>query len=92
MCSDCGSVLLSPLYFVTFMLVCCYVSLNVIVAVILFTFFDLEGNPNDKSLSDSDVAVFLSSMAAMRLETTTPPTAEAAAGDGRMVHQGPTPL
>ena len=65
---NCGGTLVAPLYFVTFMLVCTYVSLNVIVAVILFTFFDLEGNPNDKSLRAEDVANFLSSMAAMRRE------------------------
>eukprot|EP01043_Picozoa_sp_COSAG02_P015309 COSAG02_NODE_650_length_18912_cov_23.728698_4_plen_1651_part_00 len=89
---NCGDVLLAPLYFVTYMLVCCYVSLNVIVAVILFTFFDLEGNPNDKSLGDSDVAVFLSSMAAMRRETTradlnTFASSDSAAGD----ENGPEP-
>jgi Ca2+-binding EF-hand superfamily protein len=57
--NNCGSPLLSPIYFVTYMLVCTYMSLNVIVAVILFTFFDLEGNPEDKSLDGDAINKFL---------------------------------
>ena len=69
--SDCGDPLFAPLYFVTFMLVCTYVSLNVIVAVILFTFFDLEGNPNDKSLGDDDVASCFATIKDVRKESPT---------------------
>jgi hypothetical protein len=56
---DCGDAVFSPLYFVSFMLICTYISLNVFVAVILFTFFDLEGNPVDKSLDASVIFSFL---------------------------------
>ena len=64
--SDCGSVWAAPLYYVTFMLLCTYVSLNVIVAVILFTFFDLEGNPDDKPLEAKNVKLLLAAAAKMR--------------------------
>jgi|EP01047_Picozoa_sp_COSAG01_P036194 hypothetical protein len=41
--SNCGHPFLSPLYFITFMILITYISLNIMVAVILSTFFDLEG-------------------------------------------------
>lgn len=56
---NCGDALLAPLYFISYMLVCTYMSLNIIVAVILFTFFDLEGNPEDKSLDSETINDFL---------------------------------
>ena len=41
-----------------------YVSLNVIVAVILYTFFDLEGNPEDRSLDEDVICKFLDAASA----------------------------
>ena len=43
---DCGHAILAPIFFMSFMILTTFVSLNIMVAVILYTFFDVEGNPS----------------------------------------------
>ena len=55
---DCGHTFLAPIFFMSFMILTTYVSLNIMVAVILFTFFDIEGNPA-AALGDQHVEKFM---------------------------------
>lgn len=57
--NDCGSPLFAPFYFVSFMVLTTYVSLNIMVAVILHTFFDIEGSPGAELLDDHRVETFM---------------------------------
>lgn len=56
---DCGHPILAPIFFLTFMLVTTYVSLNIFVAVILYTFFDIEGSPGAAMLDEKRVEKFM---------------------------------
>jgi hypothetical protein len=56
---DCGQPYLAPLFFMSFMILTTYVSLNIMVAVILLTFFDIEGAPTAKMLDEQRVEKFM---------------------------------
>ena len=56
---DCGHPIFAPIYFMSFMILATYVSLNIMVAVILYTFFDFEGSPELEMLDEKRVEDFM---------------------------------
>ena len=55
---DCGSSALAPAYFLVYMVTIPYASMNVIIAVILFTFFDLSKESLDASFDKAHIISF----------------------------------
>jgi hypothetical protein len=56
---DCGHPVLAPIFFMSFMILTTFVSLNIMVAVILYTFFDIEGSPGGAMLDEQRVEKFM---------------------------------